>query len=1549
MANNMTDKQEYSGLEIAVIGMSGRFPGAKNVDEFWMNLKNGKESITFFTNEELEEVGIERSLLENYSYIKAKGVLEEAEYFDAAFFGYTPREAEMMDPQIRIFHELVYTALEDAGYNSNEYSGTIGLFGGAAYNHAWSNLPLSPEEEEVQFASSVLAIKDYLTTLISHKLNLTGPSYSIDTACSTGLVAVDIACKSLLAGSCDMAIAGAISISLPQKSGYLYQEGMILSPDGHCRSFDISAGGTIPGDGGGVVVLKRLEDALIDGDCIHAIIKGSATNNDGLRKVDYTAPSVEGQIDVIKTAHYMAEVDPTTISYVEAHGTGTPLGDPIEIESLNMAFGQEKKHYCKLGAVKTNIGHLNTASGIAGLIKTILALKHKMIPPTLHFNESNPKIDFVNSPFVVNTELSEWVGPYPLRAGVSSFGIGGTNAHVVLEEAKPMISKELTRKQHLIMLSAATSIALEKQTKELGVFLQKNPDISLADVAYTLQVGRRPLKYRRFGVFDSVEKAAKSLLDKNSLFNTMKANYQDQFVVFMFSGQGSQYVNMGRDLYENNEIFRKEADWCFEWLQTYIGIDYKEVLYPQSGNNTDEKIRQTQFAQVLIFVVEYALAKTLITWGIKPRVVIGHSIGEFVAACISGVMKLEEALSIVVRRGQLMQKLPKGAMLSVALSEKEVLPLLKEGLEIAAVNGPKLCVVAGEIEAIEQLEEELMALNFQFSRLHTSHAFHSKMVEPILDEFEQVIDGIQLRPPQISYLSNLTGKYVSKEEVTSKEYWVRHLRETVRFNDGIEELLLMKHAMLIEVGAGNTLATLIKRHPAKKDGHTIVNTLRQVQEIENDIHYLFHKLGIIWGSGIQLDWEKFSDNVMVQRISLPTYPYQRDYFWKYPNRLLNQKGLKGVGKAIKNSNDTVSRLSQEKWLYTQSWNYSPLNNVSSSIKLNTLNWLIFQNGDNFTGQLVKKLIEQGQQVFTLEIGTGFAKLSERRYVINPANRKDFDLLFKELQMHNFTPHRIINSWGLEFQQENELEPSYVASMQQRGFYTLLFLAQACQKQKISNNTRIITLTSQVQDIAGEVMISPIKCTILGLIKVIPQEFPLISCQTIDITLPVQGGRQEIKLIDKLIEELMLKRIDPVVAYRGQQRFVENYVPLEVSSTNSNLIKDGGVYLITGGLGGIGLTIAKTLSETANVKLVLMGRSPIPSFNNWKSWSNNDEVHTTQIISKLKEIENNGSEVLLLQGDVADQQRMEWIINQVNQHFGQLNGVIHAAGITSGSSINSISELDVETCEEQFKPKVHGLISLQKVLQGHSLDFCILISSLSSILGGIGYGAYASANAFLDGFAKWQNQVSGTRWISIAWDGWSVGQTNTDNQLLNKFNQFLITESEGEKIFKKVIDKEEAHQVVISTTDLQHRLSQWVYMQAEVTDLEDSNEEQIVYPRPEMDVSYTAPTDQIEKVICNILEEFLGVEKVGIYDNFFDLGLSSLDIVSIVKKLKGVIAEDISVVSMFTYPTVSLLTEFLTQQQQIPFSNDENEWIEGRNEDRKNIRRKRLLKEVKLNE
>jgi amino acid adenylation domain-containing protein len=882
---------------VAIVGMAGRFPMAATPAELWQRLREGAELIRRYSDEELLAAGVDATLLSQPGYVPAKAELADVDQFDAAFFGYSPREAEILDPQQRLFLEAAWEALENAGYDPSSRNHRVGVFAGQSFNtYLMANLyPNARVMATVGLFQAILANdKDYLATRTSYKLGLTGPSLTVQTACSTSLVAIHLAVKSLLEGECEMALAGGVSVTVPVRSGYLYQPGSIVSPDGHCRAFDAQSQGTVPGNGLGIVVLKRLEDAQRDGDTIRAVILGSSINNDGSGKVGFTAPSPAGQAAVISDALARAGVEPETIGLIEAHGTGTPLGDPIEVVALKEVFAAAsgRPGFIALGSIKSNLGHLDAAAGVAGIMKATLALENGELPPTLHVGTPNPDLHLEDSPFYLNARVSAWLrNGTPRRAAVSSFGIGGTNAHVVLQEAEaPMQESQAASweaegpvKPAVLVLSARTPSELQKASENLATFLRRSPEVSLDDVAWTLATGRHVFAHRRVVIGNSREQAIAALEGHaHERVATHREDRASRPVAFLFPGQGSQHVAMAAGLYEAEPRFREWLDRCAVILAPHLDLNLLRIVYPAKNRVTEaqEQLNQTLLTQPALFAIEYALARLWMDWGIRPAAMLGHSIGELVTAVLAGVMKLEDALWLISVRARLINAQPRGAMLAVSLGEEAVRPWLGGEVAIAALNSSSMSVVAGDEEPVRNLAERLTQAGIFCRRLNTSHAFHSHRMEPVLQPFAEAVSRIQLRPPEIPFISNTTGTWITAQQAVDPWYWARHLREPVRFSEGLVRLAAQPGMVLLEVGPGNTLSTLARAQLGETPGHApVLTSLPHPRERALDLETMASAAGRLWMHGVTLDWAGYSGKVRRRRVPLPTYPFTRQRYW----------------------------------------------------------------------------------------------------------------------------------------------------------------------------------------------------------------------------------------------------------------------------------------------------------------------------------------------------------------------------------------------------------------------------------------------------------------------------------------------------------------------------------------------------------------------------------------------------------------------------------------------------------------------------------------------
>ncbi|NEQ96595.1 MAG: amino acid adenylation domain-containing protein [Cyanothece sp. SIO2G6] len=1536
--------------DIAIVAMTGRFPEAKNLEAFWQNLKHGVESVSFFSDEELLNAGISPTLLQNSDYVKANPVLDDIDLFDADFFDISPKEAEILDPQQRLFLECAWEALEQAGYDPDRYSGAIGVYAGVGINgYLLKNLVHRPGLQEAlgDYRLLLASDKDFLPTRVAYKLNLTGAAVNVQTACSTSLVAVHLACQSLINGETDMVLAGGSSIRHPQVSGYLYQEGMILSPDGHCRAFDADAGGTVSGSGVAVVMLKRLEDAIADGDHCYAVIKGSAINNDGSRKVGYTAPGIEGQATVIEEALAVANVEPDTIGYIETHGTGTPLGDPIEIAALNRVFQQvgTQPNSCAIGSLKTNVGHLDSAAGVAGLIKASLSLKHQLLLPSLNFESANPKTGLENSPFYVNTALQDWgQTEHPRRAGVSSFGIGGTNAHVILEEAPPPSPASPSRSWQPLLLSAKTASALDRAIANLSNHLQQQPSANLADVAYTLSCGRQAFDHRCMVVCQGIDQAIAALNDPSQLLT--EANGTDPAAVaFLFPGQGAQYVNMGLELYQTEPVFRQQVDDCAERLQPLLNQDLRQILYPQTAEQAAaEQLQQTAITQPALFVIEYALAQLWRSWGVEPTVMLGHSIGEYVAACLAGVFSLDEALTLVVARGQLMQQLPGGAMLSVSLPSEQVKAVLSNNpgfgeVAIAALNEPNRCVVSGPTAAIATLEQHLVAQTIESRRLHTSHAFHSPMMDPILADFRQRCQQVNFQPPQIPYLSNLTGTWITTTQATDPDYWVQHLRQPVRFAEGLTQLCQESAGkqMLLEVGPGRTLSTLAKRNGAES---AIATSMRHPQETKSDQQVLLSALGKLWLGGATVDWFAFYGEEHRHRVPLPTYPFERQRYWldptdaPSPNHSSQPQDLKKQDL----ENPVLQKQDLADWFYLPTWKRRPLppTAVTTTTPLDTI--LVFVDQFNLAKPLLHQLENAGCTLIQVKSGETFTQLDPGHYCLNPHQAQDYDRLLQSLET---LPSKVLHLWTLP-NFEPRPDPSQLEQYQALGFYSLLFFAQAWNQHRVTQPCDLVVITQQLANVTGAESLAPAKATLLGSLQTIPHEIPGLTCRYVDVA--IADLDQQPQLVDQLVAELQTTVAETAVAYRTNRRWIQDFEAYPLGSVNpiSGKFRSGGVYLITGGLGGLGLSIAQHLAQHYQATLILLGRSPLPAADSWDEilTSHGPDNSVVHKIRTIRELETKGARVHVATANVSNLTELDTAITEAVDQVGPIHGVVHSAGVLGGGLIPLLTP---ENTEVVMAPKIQGTLNLDKVLakvlKDQPPDFVVLCSSLTAVVGAVGQTGYCAANAFLDAYANYRNSNTSTHYLTVNWDsvqqlgmavdglsqlkqrliGRDVGRGTGDDlvkQIELDLAQGILPQETGEVLERLLIQAEPW--ALVSTRPLHQRLTTLTAHHSLTNPAG-----RLAQP---LDLSFAPgepiPDDQVEAVVMQIFQTLLGVKELGINDNFFELGGDSLIGTQLLLHMRQTFEIDIPIATVFDTPTIGQLVAVIKEKRQSESTTDE---------------------------
>ncbi len=1325
---------------IAIIGMAGRFPGARTPAELWRLVREGREAIRPLSDAELRAAGVPTTHLAAPNYVRATADLDDMESFDAAFFGFSPRDAAIMDPQHRHFLECAWEALEAAGHVPESFDGPIGVFGGCGMQ-AYFARHLLPNASLMASIGAFLVRhtgndKDFLTTRVSYQLNLRGPSVSVQTACSTSLVAVHLACQSLLGGECDMALAGGATIELPHRRGYFYEEGEILSPDGHCRAFDAESKGTVFGSGVGVVVLRRLTDALAAGDHIHAVILGSAVNNDGSGKVSYLAPSVDGQTAVVAEALALAGVTADTVTYVETHGTGTPVGDPIEITGLTEAFRRDttRSGFCAIGSLKTNIGHLDTAAGVASLIKAASAVEHGELPPSLHFRTPNPAIPFDETPFFVNAALQPWTPEGPRRAGVTSLGVGGTNAHVVIEEAPARPAVEAGKTPNVIVLSAKTAGALDNAASRLASHLEAHPSTDSADVAWTLQVGRRAFEHRRAIVYDSLSEAVSLLRDSSSrrVFDGRRSAGTPS-IVFLFPGGGAQYPGMGREIYEREPVFRHEVDRGLEILRRSHHVDLRPLLFPNTEDvdAAGRELERSTNSILSIFIVEYALGRLWMSWGIQPAAMTGHSLGEYAAACLAGVFSFEDALTLVKARGDIFERLPAGAMLSVPMSEADLRPWLTEDLGLAAANAPTVSVVSGPVEQIDRLEAALEARGIEGRRLHIAVAAHSAMLDPHLAAFRERVSRIALSAPTMPFISNVTGRWAEASAVTRHDYWVRHLRQTVRFSAGLSTILEQPDRVLVEVGPGVALGSLARQHlPADAPAVPVLASMRHPQDVTSDLTVLYGALAQVWISGQPVDWRAFQGNDR-RRVPLPTYPFEHVRHWiEAP-----------VASAAPQSEPaTADSRRVANWLQVPVWHRAGSLRDASAIGTR---WLVLASGATDFDPVVSHARQCGAQVVIAVPGDAYVAPAPGTSpaMVDPENPADFQRLIADLSAMDCSPTHVVVGWR-------------VASMEPptRGFFALMALAQALAEAGTADVQRLVVVTHQMYSVHGERTRDPEQALAAGAAAVLASEMPPLSTTTIDIAADDDASAGiDARTASRIVAEIIAGR-DSRVSLRRGERWTPGFAQLPESST-APAIRANGTYLLTGGLGGIALAIADVLSRRETVHLVLVSRQSLPPRATWNSVLAAVAPGDLQAerIRRILAIEARGSTVELAAGDISVASDVDRIVDDVRTRFGAIHGVVHAAGVIAD---NLVALKSTSEAERVLAPKVAGTLNLARALENTTLDFWVNCSSVSAMIGLPGQLDYAAANAFLDAFAHARSSRPGLGpTVSINWQAW----------------------------------------------------------------------------------------------------------------------------------------------------------------------------------------------------
>ena len=1490
---------------VAVVGMSGRFPGAPDVDALWENLRKGVESIRHFTDEELRRSGVSESVLSHPDYVKARAVVDDTDLFDAGFFGYSPRECEFIDPQHRVFLECAWEALERSGCDPNRYAGLIGVYGGASINTYVDNLKSRPDLVSAlgDMQSIMSSDRDYLTTRVSYKLNLRGPSFNLQTACSTSLVAIVQACRSLLDRQCDMALAGGVSITYPQELGYTFTEAGIRSPDAHNRTFDARAQGTVSGQGAAVVALKRLEDARADGDPILAVILGTGLNNDGSDKVGFTAPSIEGQAAAIAMAHAAAGVDPETIGYVEAHGTGTALGDPIEVAALTRVFRERtrRREFCALGSIKSNMGHLNEAAGAAGFIKTVLSLQHRQLAPSLHFEQPNPAIDFAASPFFVNAKLREWaaVDDTPRRAGVSSFGLGGTNAHVVLEEAVGVATEAPSRAWQVLPLSARSPKALDEAAGNLAQYLLRNPDVQLADVAWTLQTGRSEFEHRRAVWCRSVSEAVEALRGKlPSRVTQARALAGGRSTVFLLPGHGHQYADMGRGLYESEPVFREAVDECVGLVQDELEVDLLGAIFPDGDPEraAETLLSEPVVFQPAIFTIEYALARLWRSWGIEPDACIGHSLGEYVAACLSGVLRLEDALRLVVLRGRLMEAAPEGAMLSIVHPADEVRRWVAEepGLWVCVHNAPELTLIGGESERLEAFESKLTERDVEFQRLRSTRAYHSGMMDDGVSPLTEAVRPLSLSAPRIPYISNLTGDWITEAEVRDPGMWGRHLAGTVRFSEGMARVLEDERAALLEVGPGQVVSSLARLQPACGVDRPIVASTRHPSGEEDDVELAMGAVAKLWCAGVRPDWAGFHSHERRARLTLPTYPFQRQRYWIERAK----DWIPGATAGPRRKSDLAD------WFYAPTWRRAAAPEGRRAQRV-----LVFADATPFSTELTEALRERST-VTAVRPGPAFAR-TEEGFSIDPRDGAGYRELLRALAADGATPERIVHAWTADPDLDDE-------STRALGFTSLFHLARAVSECELTDPLRIVVVGEGVHEVTGDETLRPEAATVLGPCRVLGIEFPNLDCRSVDLLAADLRGLEE-RWLASVANEVLADSDDAAVALRGARRWVESFTPVRIPEPEREMagLREGGTYLVTGGFTGVGFVLAEFLARRAKAKLVITGRTELSEADRWDAHlaAHGEGDAISRRIRAVRALEDAGAQVWPVAADVSDTSAMRAVIEAAEARFGTLCGVVHAAGIQAGGMIVLQDE---GRAEESFAPKIGGARALRELLVGRTPDFVVLCSSLNSVKGFPGVADYSAANAYLDVFARQFANETGIHTVSLGWNRWrEVGMAAEAHggQLPVGWG---ISNAEGAEVFRRVLAHRGDPRLLVSEFDL------WTVLDStedatRATEVEGALEELgELHARPDLSSAYAEPGTATEKELAAIWRMLFAIDGIGIHDNFFDLGGHSLLATRLLNQLHHTHpGAALSLKAIFENPTIAQLAQRIETTAEMP--------------------------------
>jgi len=1426
---------KYTGLEIAVIGMAGKFPGAGNVEVFWENIKNGKETIQDIPEEELTRNGVTKDELDHPLFVRKSAPLEGKDQFDSNFFGMTPAEAEVMDPQLRQLHQCVWHAIEDSGNHARMKEVATAIFMGASHNFEWEAYSryLRDNQEVDSFRSSFLVQTKFISTSLAYHFGLKGPALYLDTACSTSLMAVHMACRSLITGEAKMALAGGVSIRTNKRRGQFYNENGIVSKDGRCMSFHKGNSGTIGGEGVGVVVLKKLQDAITDGDEIHAIIKGSAANNDGKRKVGYTAPSVDGQSECIRLAQKNARVKPETIGYIEGHGSATQLGDPVEVSALKSVFGEIPGFSAQLGSIKSNIGHLDAAAGIAGLIKGIVILKNKTIPKAVHSESPIDDLTWHNGAFLLNKEPMHWEenDAFPRRVGVSSSGIGGTNVHVILEEAPGKTERALSSGEHILTVSAKSENSASKYVQELSAFVRNNEALNLRDFCFSSNTIRPAYNYKMAITFSDEEE----LLLKLGKAKIKRSVAHSGEVIFIFSGQTGFNDGVCRELYEGDQRFRNFFDKCASTINEITGINATEALL-----NSTRLVDETT-DQLLLASIQYSISQWLMELGIRPKAMIGYSFGEYITACVSGVMDFATVVRIISGRALLMSKLEKGAMLGVPLKKEELEAYMGAGVSIAIDNGDS-CVVAGTVSEVEQFELLMKEKRQMCTRLNIPRAMHSRIMEPIRVDFEAFLADFELNKPQIPYVSNVTGDWISEEQATDTGYWSTSLCQMVEFHKGINVLMEDENNIYVEIGIGKDIRPIVLRELEKRGrSEKVFTIIRPVANPLTEMKYAKFQLGKLWEAGVSIEWGAFYADQDVKRMSVPLYSFEKRSF---PTEidLFGEKTQK-----LLSSNTLQSADNPYNWIYKPVWEQKYLD----AQKAETQNELVVAFIPE--GEKGAKLSEALSTIKNKLIKVyGGHEYNEKSGVVTIRTEVGEDMKkFFKTQGNDSSSIHIVYGWNIGMDSSAVVLDKKDTRLQM-AFYQLAEVIKATIP--LSKAVRLSLITDEFHSIFGTESGNDAASLSLGIMNVISQELG-IKGQNIDLDLTAASVPE---LQKALAHELNAAPEDRMVAYRNGKRWVRKYQQhrTEIKAEPSKLKKNG-IYLITGGWGNIGKVLAKYLMSEYEAHVILLGRKEL-----------NDTIR-----SGMEVLRQSGGEISYYTSDVTVLESFSETIKLINEKY-RIDGLIHAAGLTSLKFFELVEELTYEKSSQVLAPKLTGIQNIHEVFGSKELDFAWFTSSLVTVMGGPTNAAYAAANLFMEYFIQSKQEKL------PSWTCMSFGTMLIDPEAEENDNEAYTS------IVDWTLSQEDQASFIIAKFDLNEGIRKMYFEQPEnQINVEQIDANALFMERPDLSTDYVEPQTETERELVALIEMLFNIRGVGIYDDFFEMGGDSLKAIFLLRRIK----------------------------------------------------------------